>query len=118
MSNLSTEAEQNLQYIARGYALNRTDGSSADDIEMEVAKLTDWAMEQIEAYAAQKCKEARIDENQRLIASIDKNKSDKYPVVDENNSLTYVSHGHAVACKQMKRNAEVRIAELNGSGRE
>lgn len=57
--------------------------------------------------------EARIEEQQKLILTIEENNSDKYPKIDETNALTYVSHGHALACKQFKRNATVRIAELN-----
>lgn len=55
---------------------------------------------------------ARIHENQRLVDSIDENLADRYPKIIENDSLTYVSHGHALACKQFKRNAKVRIAAL------
>lgn len=56
--------------------------------------------------------EARIEENEKLVTKIDENESAKYPKIDETDNLTYVSHGHALACKQIKRNAKVRIATL------
>ena len=56
--------------------------------------------------------QSRIDELERIDDSITKNNADRYPKIDPENTLTYVSHGHAVACKQMRRNISVRIASL------
>jgi hypothetical protein len=75
--------------------------------------------EKLAKYVAQELerakKEARIEEQKRLITDIDKNESDKYPTLDPDDNLTYISHGHALACKQIRRNAEVRIAELEAA---
>lgn len=63
-------------------------------------------------HEAQAVELARIEEQQSLIDAVDENHSDKYPEIVETDPLTYVSHGYAVACRQMKHNAKHRIDAL------